>query len=365
MKNFKIVLILSMAWILLASWGGSGHYIISSSIAKFFNEEMQTFSNWVGYIADHASDADYRKDEDPTEGPKHYIDLDNYPEFIANGEISMSLQENVDQYGEDFVEQNGYLPWATIDTYNLLVENLQDGNWEKAKFFAADLGHYVADGHMPLHITANYNGQFTGNRGIHYRYESQMVNAFSSEIEYEGQEIQGIDQIDEYIFTYLYENYVYVDSVLLADDAAKSVNSNTESYEYTAALWEITEDFTIMLFQKASLALTELLYSAWIESGKPDLTALDNSNPLNDRLKIYPNPSNSISKIEYSLNSFSTISLMISSADGKISDILMHDQKQPGKYSFNLDTEIYPDGIYFLNMKTDNLTISKKLLVLE
>ena len=365
MKNIVRSLVIVMASILLASWGGSGHYIISSGITKFFNEEMQTFSNWVGYIADHASDADYRKDEDPLEGPRHYIDLDGYPEFIRDGEISMSLEENIDKYGEDFVEENGHLPWATINTYKSLVENLKKGNWDSSRFFAADLGHYVADGHMPLHLTVNFDGQFTGNKGIHSRYETQMVNAFSSQINYEGQEIQEIDSVNKYIFNYLYENYVYVDSVLLADDSAKSVNSNTGSYEYTAALWELTGDFTIMLFRSASHALTELLYNAWIEAGKPDLTTLKISNIPNDNLKVFPNPSYSISQIEYSLNNFSTVSLTLNSADGKISDILLHDQKQPGKYSFNLDTEIYPEGIYFLNMKTDKLNISKKLLVLE
>ncbi|MFW5878054.1 MAG: T9SS type A sorting domain-containing protein, partial [bacterium] len=366
MKYTIRIFSLILVTIVLAGWGGSGHYIISSGITKFFNQEMQIYSEWVAYIADHASDADYRKDDDPSEGPKHYIDVDNYPEFIANGEISMDLQENIDAHGESFVEQNGYLPWATINSYNSLVKNLREGNWEMAKFHAADLGHYVADGHMPLHITANYNGQFTGNRGIHYRYESQMVNEFSSEIEYEGEEIHEVAKIDEYIFNYLYENYAYVDSVLLADDYAKSVNPNTDSYEYTSALWQKTEKFTIMLFQKASHALTELLYTAWLEAGKPDLTGIENPGEKEHlNLKIHPNPTSDISQIEYSLNSFSSISLILNSADGKINDILVHDQKQPGDYSFSLDTQNYPGGMYFLNMKTNDFQISKKILVLK
>jgi hypothetical protein len=40
---------------------------------------------------------------------------------------------------------------------------------------AADIGHYVADMHQPLHLTRNYNGQLTGNYGIHARYEGQMI----------------------------------------------------------------------------------------------------------------------------------------------------------------------------------------------
>lgn len=277
----------------------------------------------------------------------------------------MSLEENIDKYGENFVEENGYLPWATIDTYNSLVENLKKRNWDSAKFFAADLGHYVADGHMPLHLTVNFDGQFTGNHGIHSRYETQMVKSFSSKINYEGQEIQEIDSVDKYIFNYLYENYVYIDSVLLADDSAKLVDPNTGSYEYTATLWELTGDFTILLFRNASHALTELLYTAWIEAGKPDLTGLNLSNPRDDHLTIFPNPSNRISQIEYSLHSFSVVSLILISADGKISDILLHDSKPPGKYRFHLNTEAYPEGVYFLNMRTQTHNISKKLLLLK
>ena len=365
MKNTLRILSLLLVTIFLASWGGSGHYIVSSSISKFFNQEMQIFTDWVGYIADHASDADYRKDEDPSEGPKHYINLDNYPEFIATGEISMDLQENIDKYGEDFVEQSGYLPWATINSYNSLVNNLREGNWESAKQHAADLGHYIADGHMPLHLTVNFDGQFTGNRGIHSRYESQMINAFSAQIEYEGQDIKEIEIIDEYIFNYLYENYVYVDSVLMADNYAKSVNSNTGSYAYTEALWQKTKDYTIMFFQNASHALTELLYAAWIEAGRPDLTDIEDLSEKESFLKVYPNPTREIGQIEYSLNSFSTISLILNSADGRVNDILLHDQKQPGDYSFSLNTGNYPGGIYFLNMKTEDFQVSKKLMIVE
>ena len=75
---------------------------------------------------------------------------------------------------------------------------------------------YVADGHMPLHITRNYNGQYSGNHGIHSRYESNMIDEFENEISYDGQEIHCINDVRNYVFTYLYQNYTYVDSILLA-----------------------------------------------------------------------------------------------------------------------------------------------------
>ena len=51
-----------------------------------------------------------------------------------------------------------------------------------------------------------------------------------------------------YIFNYIYANYIYVDSIMAADDYAQAVAGNDYSYEYKAALWEMTGGFTIPLF---------------------------------------------------------------------------------------------------------------------
>ena len=40
---------------------------------------------------------------------------------------------------------------------------------------AADLGHYLADAHVPLHTTGNYNGQRTNQTGIHALWETHNV----------------------------------------------------------------------------------------------------------------------------------------------------------------------------------------------
>ena len=43
---------------------------------------------------------------------------------------------------------------------------------------AAYLSHFVADTTMPLHTTRNYDGQLTGNNGIHRRIEVEIVARF-------------------------------------------------------------------------------------------------------------------------------------------------------------------------------------------
>ena len=48
-------------------------------------------------------------------------------------------------------------------------------NLEDVLRTAADLGHYLADAHVPLHTTGNYNGQRTNQTGIHALWETHNV----------------------------------------------------------------------------------------------------------------------------------------------------------------------------------------------
>lgn len=219
----KIIIIPSLIAlsIILTSWGYNGHYIISWNMPLSLPAEMAEFKDWNSYLAEHASDPDYRKGEDPTEGPKHYIDIDNYADYLESGSISQNLDSLIENYGVEFVGNNGYLPWATINSYDSLVASFINRDWEKAKFFAADLGHYVADEFMPLHITRNYDGQFTGNNGIHGRFESDMINRFKDEIVIIESGIESIAVVENYIFNYMYENILYVDSIMEADNYGK------------------------------------------------------------------------------------------------------------------------------------------------
>ncbi len=42
--------------------------------------------------------------------------------------------------------------------------------------------HYVQDAHQPLHASNNYDGQLTGQRGIHSRFERDLFERFESRL---------------------------------------------------------------------------------------------------------------------------------------------------------------------------------------
>jgi len=355
--------------VLLTSWGATGHFKISESSSLSFNSQMQDFLSWVQFLSDHASDADIRKDTDPEEGPKHYIDIDGYPEFVANGSIAQSLQTVISTHGYAFVESNGILPWATERAFDSLRNCMQRHDFAKAKIFAADLGHYVADGHMPLHITSNYNGQLTGNDGIHSRYESSMINSNISQIIYTGSDIAEIQDVNQYIFNYVYANYQYKDSVLLADNYAKSINSNTSSSGYKQALWNKTKGFTLVLFKNASHALAELIYTAWIQAGSPNLNSNGISDPtllsnfiLND---VFPNPFSSETNITFLLKEDTRVLMQLRDESGHTVKTLINDTLNSGNHSILLNKENFASGMYYLVLNNGKYIQVKKLLIVD
>ena len=180
-NTFRYSVLLSLV-LFLVSWGGKGHSIINSKCPESFPSSMSAFRIWADSLSMHASDADSRKSADKTESPKHYLDVENYSEFVSTGRIASTYDSIVSRHGASSVLSNGTLPWATMNMYDTLRVDFLKHKWHKAMLDASDLGHYVADGHMPLHISANFDGQNTGNSGIHSRYETSMVSTYQTEL---------------------------------------------------------------------------------------------------------------------------------------------------------------------------------------
>ena len=293
-KTYPLIFLFILT-ILLSSWGSVGHKIINSKCPASFPASMVGFQVWADSLGTNASNADTRKNADKTESPKHFIDIDNYSEFISNGRIASTYDSIVDIHGAAIVINNGTLPWATLNTYDSLKVDFQKLKWHKAMLDASDLGHYVGDGHMPLHLTNNYNGGMTGQTGIHSRYESDMVYSYQTELSnYTGDSVHFVRNVNKYIFDYIYYDYRYKDSVLIADTYAKNLAGNTTSAQYTTALWSKTH-FTTMLFHNSSHSLAELIYSAWVEAGSPAFPLrMDVSNAQVSNISLYPNPTSGI-----------------------------------------------------------------------
>ena len=374
-KSNIYIVVIAIFSIFFVGWGNVGHRIINTKTILSVTPAMSFWSNWSDSLAAHGSDADNRKSIDPTEGPKHYIDIDNYPEFIANGYILQNFDSLVLLHGSSFVMDQGILPWAIMKTFDSLQISFQNNQFHKAMLFAADLGHYIGDMHMPLHITRNYDGQYTGQSGIHSKFESNMINIYNSQIVYSGDSLNYINNVSDFVFNTLYSNYIYVDSVLKSDSLATAFAGNRTSTAYYSKMWELSKGFTTELFRNASHKLICLIYTAWLNAGSPVSVEDENSVQLASNFELaqnYPNPFNPTTTISYTIPNVTLSGAEGSRVQLKIYDVLgnevatlVNEYKPAGSYEVRFDASILSSGVYFYKLQTGNLVETKKMILMK
>ncbi|MGE5352903.1 MAG: T9SS type A sorting domain-containing protein [Acidobacteriota bacterium] len=371
MNKFKKSVIVICSITLLTGWGREGHKKINYNAPAFFPKEMYQFTNWKDIMQSHASDADDRKGSDPTESKKHYIDIDKYYEFNSMSNIPENYSTAVSIHGSSFVVGAGILPWATITTFDSLKNAFQRKDWAKAQLFASDLGHYVGDGHMPLHITKDYDGKNITKSGLHGRYDD-IPGQFPSQIIFNVDTAKYVSDVSRYVFDYTYENYRYIDSVIYADSIAYFNANKQINGTYYNLFWEKGKNFTNMLLNRASLRLASLIYTAWINAGKPQLSSTwvekESNNPQTfELLQNYPNPFNPETVIKYRVSTPGHVRLSLFNVLGKEVATLFDGDRPQGEFSLkvNANSLNIESGIYFYRLQAGNYLETKKMTVLK
>ena len=366
-RNNSLAPVLILLTLILCGWGSIGHKIINKNSVLSFPTQMKDFLSWADPLSSHASDADNRKNADPTESPKHFIDIDNYPEFVSTGAISQNYDSVVAAHGSSFVISEGILPWAVVATYDSLQKCFERKDWNNAVLTAADLGHYVADSHQPLHITKNYNPG-----GLHSRYETEMLKRYQSQIIYSGDSVQFISNVPDFVFSTIYYNYQYVDSVLADDVQAKAVSSDIKSDAYYQKLWELTGSFTTNLFKNASNKLASLIYTAWVNAGSPLPSTTSVFSSANDQITFqleqnYPNPFNPETVIGYQLPVAENVSLKVYDMLGREAATLINEYQGAGVHhsQFSIINSQLSSGVYFYRLTAGAYSSTKKMIVLK
>jgi hypothetical protein len=253
-------------------WGEQGHKLIAAKGVELLPKEMALPASYGAFVVEHSVDPDNRKAQDKTEGPKHFIDIDFYKEY-NNGTEVLDQEQMIAKY-KDTVTRQGTLPWATLVTYKNLVDAMKSGSPAKIKLYMADLAHYIGDAHQPMHTIMNYNGQLSGQKNIHFRYESDMVDTnlstIASNILPVG--LQPIKDLRSWLFAIVHESNCLQPVLFAADKLSYAESGNQYNNNYYRLLWFYTKFVTIDQFTKASNRLAQVYYFAWVEAGKPKFT---------------------------------------------------------------------------------------------
>lgn len=252
-----------------SAWGRRTHEIINRRAARALTGPAGEF--WAPFALDlgsRASDADDRKPRDPDEPPRHYFDCDVFGPWPYD-DVPRTYEGLVKKYGRKEANRWGKSPWAIQECYDEVVAALREGDWSAAGAWAADLGHYVGDMHQPLHGSVNYDGQKTGNQGIHLRFEVWMMDrhfdeamiSFAAIPEFTGSPASAT-------FDWMIAAYPGLQPMLDGDDAAKAVDPDFGD-EYHAELWARTSEIAVKQVSAAVRDLASLYAAAWREAGEP------------------------------------------------------------------------------------------------
>jgi len=292
MRKFIFVLVIAVALFFVPaqepaySWGFFAHQKINRMAVFTLPDEMIGFyKKHIEYISQHAIDPDRRRNMSANEAPRHYIDIDHYGNYPFDS-VPRYWKKAIAKYTEDTLVAYGINPWYVEKMLYRLTNAFKDGNLDLILHYSADLGHYVADGHVPLHTTENYNGQMTNQKGIHGFWESRIPELKSESYDYWVGRAKYIDKPIENAWKAIKESHAGVDSVLKfeAQLNAKYSADKKYSFENRGATMlkvysvEYTTDYDKMLdgmverrMRASIIDVGSMWYTAWVNAGKPDL----------------------------------------------------------------------------------------------
>lgn len=272
-----------------APWGFWGHKRINRLAVFTLPPEMVAFyKQHLEYVTTHAVDPDKRRYASENEAPRHYIDIDHYGEFPYEN-VPRRWDEAVDSFSVDTLMAYGIVPWHIEKMLFYLQKAFEEKDINSILHLSADLGHYVADGHVPLHTTKNYNGQLTGQHGIHGFWESRLPELYGDDYDYWVGKAQYIEWPNEVIWDFVLESAAAVDTVLnfeqmLNDDFPSdqkysyedrgTVTRKEYSKEYSAEYHNMMDGMVERRMRKAVISVGSFWYTAWVNAGQPDLAEL-------------------------------------------------------------------------------------------
>jgi len=142
--------------------------------------------------------------------------------------------------------------------------------YENVKFYSAVISHYVGDGHVPFHAVANYDGQLSGQTGIHSRFEADLAGRDLPTLTLTPAPAQPIGDPRDYMFDVLLDSFPSADRILKADALAVQ-GRDVYDDEYFRILDRETRPILERQLSRAITGVASMIYGAWDAAGRPEL----------------------------------------------------------------------------------------------
>lgn len=290
----KIFILVILFWLVGVSqplfWGFYAHSLINrQAVFSLPPEMMSLYKSEIEFITEKAVNPDRRRYAVVGEAEKHYIDLDHY------GDSALYLlpkywPEAIEKFPEDSLRAHGIGPWSAYLTFLSLTKAFEQRNKAAILRLSADLGHYLGDLNVPLHTTKNYNGQLSGQDGIHGFWESRVPELLAKDYSFWVGKAEYVEKPQLAIWDAVEAAHAMVDSVLRIERELTANFPSDQKFSYeernglTVRVYsrDFTTAYALALdhqverqMRKSIKMIADFWYTAWINAGQPDLRTLD------------------------------------------------------------------------------------------
>jgi len=168
---------------------------------------------------------------------------------------------------------------------------------------SAEIGHYIADAHVPLHASINHNGQLSNQQGIHGFWESRIPELLADkEWDFFIGKATYISNIHDFIWKRVLESAAAADTVLkyekelserfpadkkFAFEERNGVVVKQYSSAYSIAYNKKIDNMVERRMRQSVYAVACFWYTAWVNAGQPDLKNLTIKNFSDAELKEF------------------------------------------------------------------------------
>lgn len=301
MRYLLVLIFCLFAPILSEGWGFFAHQKINRLAVFTLPPEMIGFYKYnIQYLTEKAINPDKRRYAVKNEAPRHYIDLDVYGDSAVY-KMPRYWKEAVELYTEDTLNAYGVVPYHVSRVSYWLTEAFKNRDAEQILRLSADIGHYIADANVPLHTTENYNGQLSGQYGIHGFWESRLPELFFENYDVLTGQAEYVENLQLYAWEAVVNAHEALDSVFVFEKQLTEKFPDSKKFGYeergNSTVRTYSYDFSEEYHRKlngmverrlrASIKMVgDFWMSCWVKAGQPDLNELV-GGVIEDRDSVY------------------------------------------------------------------------------
>ena len=264
------------------AWGFQAHrYIMRRAIDVLPSALKPFFDRFREEIVVRAVDPDTWRNVGWEDDPHHFVDFGDpamgpYPFVGFPREYGAALEK----FGTRELRRLGLLPWRAAEEFGNLrraFEGFAKSSayaTSDAVLFSAVLAHYVQDAYQPFHASNNYDGQLTGNDGIHARFERDLIERFESRLTVNPVPPTPVGNPRDATFDVLLASYQLVDPILKADKNAIAGKASYDA-EYFERFFAAVRPLVEQQLAASITATAGFIIGAWEEARRPALRTED------------------------------------------------------------------------------------------